>query len=682
MVTESAGDTAADAVASVALEGCSRVPCVIYAAKSTADVRGSSPGQLRDCREVISADGERWLVAEYSDEAFSAFRRSRGPDLAKAMRHAEELAAEHGESELWAQHSDRLARGDGRSARHAVEVALWALKHDVRVRTLQDPDTFRDLLYAVVTGQRNNEDSRRKGRSSKAGRRRAAERGDYIGYLPDGYRIAVEVDGWGVVKKRMVLDPQRQPAIELLFRLALRGKRSGAIARVLNDAGWLTKPRRKGSAPRTWTVNRVIEILKNPRYAGLAMFDGEVVAHGCWPAYISERQHKRIRAQLARRRPSKYPRELESYLLAKVGKCGLCGSTLLALTSNPHRDGTLIRRYVCASRYHGRHAGRCEAMRMDAGLVEAMFVSSLGGLLLDGARAHREGELPPLAASSDVDSERQRLRDAILAGDDPGADSALEALFAHMQPEAALVRDAVSSHRRTRELQQLQEFRAWITQEATGRTDASRGKARELNELLRSWFASVTVTMDASTVRFVTRRRVAIDAATGAQASARVDRGAWTRFAPLERQPHHRYRTWEDAEILGALQAWTDAHGRTPRPIDWKDHGAHPPAPPAPHTGRPARRPAWDDNDVIHALIDYSAEHDRPPPWADWLHGEPEHPSTTTVRSHFGSWHAALRAAGFTSRRKRARSSGAPVKRRSGNLPLSRTGSNAVHGSG
>ncbi len=479
MVTESAGDTAADAVASVALEGCSRVPCVIYAAKSTADVRGSSPGQLRDCREVISADGERWLVAEYSDEAFSAFRRSRGPDLAKAMRHAEELAAEHGESELWAQHSDRLARGDGRSARHAVEVALWALKHDVRVRTLQDPDTFRDLLYAVVTGQRNNEDSRRKGRSSKAGRRRAAERGDYIGYLPDGYRIAVEVDGWGVVKKRMVLDPQRQPAIELLFRLALRGKRSGAIARVLNDAGWLTKPRRKGSAPRTWTVNRVIEILKNPRYAGLAMFDGEVVAHGCWPAYISERQHKRIRAQLARRRPSKYPRELESYLLAKVGKCGLCGSTLLALTSNPHRDGTLIRRYVCASRYHGRHAGRCEAMRMDAGLVEAMFVSSLGGLLLDGARAHREGELPPLAASSDVDSERQRLRDAILAGDDPGADSALEALFAHMQPEAALVRDAVSSHRRTRELQQLQEFRAWITQEATGRTDASRGKARE-----------------------------------------------------------------------------------------------------------------------------------------------------------------------------------------------------------
>ena len=37
------------------------------------------------------------------------------------------------------------------------------------MRTLQDPDTFRDLLYAVVTGQRNNEDSKRKAIASQAG---------------------------------------------------------------------------------------------------------------------------------------------------------------------------------------------------------------------------------------------------------------------------------------------------------------------------------------------------------------------------------------------------------------------------------------------------------------------------------------------------------------------------------
>ncbi len=89
-----------------------------------------------------------------------------------------------------ARHSDRLARGDGLSARHTVEVALWALKHEVKIRTIQDPDTFRDLLYAVVTGQRNHEDSRRKSLAVQAGCQRAAARGDFVGYRPDGYSRA------------------------------------------------------------------------------------------------------------------------------------------------------------------------------------------------------------------------------------------------------------------------------------------------------------------------------------------------------------------------------------------------------------------------------------------------------------------------------------------------------------
>jgi Resolvase, N terminal domain len=166
------------------------IPCVIYAAKSTEDHRGSIPAQLQELREMIQGDERRRLIAEYSDEAFSAYRRDRGPGLVDATQHAEDLSAEHGICELWAQHSDRIARGDGRRARHTVEVALWALKHDVRVRTIQDPDIFRDLLYAVVTGQRNNEDSRRKGLATQAGRKRAIARGEYIGHL----RTAT---GWG-----------------------------------------------------------------------------------------------------------------------------------------------------------------------------------------------------------------------------------------------------------------------------------------------------------------------------------------------------------------------------------------------------------------------------------------------------------------------------------------------------
>lgn len=111
----------------------------MYAAKSTEDRRGSIPDQLRECRAAIEREPGRSVLAEYSDEAVSAFTRSRGPGLAEAMCHAEELARDGGVVELWALHSDRLARGDGRVARHAVEIALWALKQDVAVRTVQDP---------------------------------------------------------------------------------------------------------------------------------------------------------------------------------------------------------------------------------------------------------------------------------------------------------------------------------------------------------------------------------------------------------------------------------------------------------------------------------------------------------------------------------------------------------------
>src|SRR5207244_3625695 len=68
------------------------IACVIYAAKSSEDRRGSIPGQLYECREAVESAGARVIVGEYSVEAFSAFIASRGPRLAEAMRHALELA--------------------------------------------------------------------------------------------------------------------------------------------------------------------------------------------------------------------------------------------------------------------------------------------------------------------------------------------------------------------------------------------------------------------------------------------------------------------------------------------------------------------------------------------------------------------------------------------------------------
>jgi hypothetical protein len=136
--------------------------------------------------------------------------------------------------------------------------------------------------------------------------------------------------------------------IETMLGLALAGKRPAAIARRLNDAGWQTKPMRRGDLPLPWSTGKVIERLRNPRYAGLQLYDGGILARCCGPPYISERQHERLRAKLTKRRPTKAPRQLETYLLPKLAVCGRCGRRIHAFTGLERGDGSFARRYVCA----------------------------------------------------------------------------------------------------------------------------------------------------------------------------------------------------------------------------------------------------------------------------------------------------------------------------------------------
>src|SRR6516225_5539262 len=93
---------------------------IVYAAKSTEDRHGSIPTQLADGRKLAAQRGFE-VAAEWQDEAASAYHGDRGPGLAKAMAECERLSTEHGTSALIVQHSDRLARGDAKQARHLIQ---------------------------------------------------------------------------------------------------------------------------------------------------------------------------------------------------------------------------------------------------------------------------------------------------------------------------------------------------------------------------------------------------------------------------------------------------------------------------------------------------------------------------------------------------------------------------------
>jgi hypothetical protein len=300
-------------------------------------------------------------------------------------------------------------------------------------------------------------------------------------------------------------------------------------------------------------------------------------------------------------------------------------------------------------------------------MIEALFVIAIPALLLEGfdheqalTDGNREEE-----ASGTIAGERQRLIDAVLTGEDQQIDAALELLFTSMSPEAATARRAVTSNRRVRRLDAVRSFRAWADQERQGRTEESRAEARTLNRLLRTWFTGVTIDMDEASIEITAHRRSGAGEFAPPPAAAHFDR---RELARLGYRRHRRHQQWGEAEIVGALQAWAETHGRSPTWTEWRKADAmHPgsitviqrygkwsralrraglkPSEPT----MPPRNWPWKDMEIITALRDWTAEHGRLPTWADWLGATPRHPCTHTVQEHFGNWRNGLVAAGLAS---------------------------------
>lgn len=240
-------------------------PAIVYAAKSTVDIHASIPAQLKEGRTDAEAAG--WtVVGEFKDENKSAFTGNRGDDLAKTQKLAEELAAIHGECGLFIQHSDRLARGDGIQAAHLVEYALWAIKSGVKIISKQDPQTFADLLYAVVTGQRNHEDSKRKSEGTRKGIREKAEAGGATGggRRRFGYRWAEDKSG-----RLLVVRFEAQVIEHRMYRAILAGVSGLQIMRELEADGIKTVTGAR------WHGATISQILHNPFYKGVVVYEGE-----------------------------------------------------------------------------------------------------------------------------------------------------------------------------------------------------------------------------------------------------------------------------------------------------------------------------------------------------------------------------------------------------------------------
>lgn len=133
---------------------------------------------------------------------------------------------------------------------------------------------------------------------------------------------------------------------------------------------------------------------------------------------------------------------------------------------------------------------------------------------------------------------------------------------------------------------------------------------------------------------------------------------------------------WSREEVLGAVRKWVRLEGRPPTSLDWRPvrlggterwEAEFPQWPPG-SVGRimfggwnqlleaaevGVNRPIWKSEEILVALRAYAKEFNKPPAKQELEWPPTGYPSSRTVRRHFGSFTAGLRAAGLESREKR-----------------------------
>ncbi len=499
-----------------------QVHAVVYAAKSTEDKHGSIPTQVADCEAMAQREG--WTIAAtYSDEGKSAYHGSRGDGLVEARDHAERVAAEHGTCMLICQHTDRLARGDGVNAMHLVEHLLWAMKTGVRIRSVQDDRTGESILDAALTGQRNFEDSARKGAATKAGMRRTIERGEWRGgIVPAGYAVQRGHDDSGRPWRKLVKHPQDHVILELIWHLAAQGASVQTIALECNRQGYMTRPVRKDHEARPFDVNRICQILDNGLYAGLVEWDGERLGMlGKWPTYTDPETFDRCKGERAQRcnltkRKAGRP-TFDRYMLSELAQCAVCGDSMQASSNRA------TRRYICRSRKeHAKGSPHhCDGPTFAADVVDRIVLAGLHDMLADAANLHdrllagHNAERERLVKTADdAKRDHDKATKAVMQmearyakGAESGqAEAELETILgatqvsrtnakrAQKRLEAAL--DAITALGGQPAAEGADAVLERLWRSLSGQLDAVSGDIAAMNALLREWFAAFEISAD------------------------------------------------------------------------------------------------------------------------------------------------------------------------------------------
>ena len=325
-----------------------------------------------------------------------------------------------------------------KDARHLVEYAIWAIKNDVRLVSLQDPEMLAEgdygLLMSAIGGMRNHQDSKRKAESVKAGIKRRRAKGKAWGEPPQGYTVEHEiVDGEAVTGR--AVDPQAVPIIEALFLELDTGATTGAVARKLNRAGYRTK---RG---QLFTARRVRAMAENDDYKGAGPYP-PIIDPELWDR-VNEKIRRTDPASVQHGRGGREP--LADFMLRRLVWCSDCGEPAYSIVHH----GTRLYRCKASLRY----TGTCEAPPIPADVVEdqvlnhfELFIGEDLETWIGERIAERSGE--QVALQSAVDAYRRDLEHL-----DARRDQRIAEIEAHgiTSPIAFEVIERIDSERESRQ---------------------------------------------------------------------------------------------------------------------------------------------------------------------------------------------------------------------------------------
>ena len=301
---------------------------IIYARYSShGQTEQSIEGQLRDCYAFAEREGYR-VVGEYIDRALTG-RSDDRPDFQRMIKDAAKKQFQA--VIVWK--LDRFARNrfDSANYKHTLK------KHGVRVISATEniSDDPEGIMLEGMLESLAEYYSANLSKHVKRGLRESAIKGNYTGSIPPY--------GFKVVDKKLVADEEKAPIMKWVFEQYASGKPKAQIMRELNEKGV------KNYYGRPMSLSSLQGALRNRKYIGEYIYDGQEVAGGC-EAIIDKKTFQQVQERLDKLRHAPATKKArQEYLLQGKAFCGYCGTRLVG-DSGTSKTGVIHHYYACGKK--------------------------------------------------------------------------------------------------------------------------------------------------------------------------------------------------------------------------------------------------------------------------------------------------------------------------------------------